>query len=58
MIFRISPQLAYQMALKVQRMNEELLRIDISLLLAAGDKDFDEGWPYLVIRGVSWAVRN
>jgi len=58
MIFRISPQLAYELAIIAQRMNEEALRIDISLLLAVGDKDFDEGWPLLVIRGVSWAVRN
>lgn len=57
-MFLISPQLAYQLALIAQRMNEEALRIDISLLLAAGDKDFDEGWPRLKIRGVSWAVRN
>lgn len=58
MIFRISPQQAYELALHMQRMNEEMLRIDISLLLAAGDKDFDEGWPYLIISGVSWTLRN
>lgn len=41
-------RLARQLALIEQRMNEDLLRIDIAYVLAAGDQEgFTEGWPFL-----------
>lgn len=49
-LIRISPQLAYELAILAQRMNDALLRCDIAYVLAAGDQGgFTEGWPHHIV---------
>lgn len=46
-LIRMSPQLAYELAVLNQRMNDHALRIDIAYVLAAGDDyGFTQGWPH------------